>query len=64
MKRIFKSKINIVILFLSIFVTTFLVGPRNARAAEKSTFWVEYVDVGQGDCALIQCDGHYMMIDG
>ena len=64
MKRIFKSKINIVILFLSIFVTTFLVGPRDARAAEKSTFWVEYVDVGQGDCALIQCDGHYMMIDG
>ncbi len=34
-------------------------------AVEKdSTFWVEYIDVGQGDSALIQCDGHYMMIDG
>lgn len=29
-----------------------------------SPFWVEYIDVGQGDAALIACDGHYMMIDG
>ena len=29
-----------------------------------SSFWVEFVDVGQGDCALIRCDGHYMLIDG
>ena len=34
-----------------------------AQQPEKS-FWVEYIDVGQGDCALIQCDGYYMMIDG
>ena len=64
MKRIFKSKKNIVIFFLSIIVTTFLVGIKDARAAEKSSFWVEFIDVGQGDCALVQCDGHYMMIDG
>ena len=64
MKRIFKSKKNIVIFFLSIIVTTFLVGIKDARAAEKSSFWVEYIDVGQGDCALVQCDGHYMIIDG
>lgn len=30
----------------------------------ESSFWVEFIDVGQGDCALIECDGHYMMIDG
>ena len=28
------------------------------------SFWIKFIDVGQGDSALIQCDGHYMMIDG
>ena len=64
MKRIFKSKINIVIFFLCIFASIFFVSTNITRAAEKSTFWVEFIDVGQGDCALVQCDGHYMMIDG
>ncbi len=42
----------------------------NAQASEEpatdieSTFWVKYIDVGQGDAALVQCDGHYMLIDG
>ena len=30
----------------------------------NSPFWVKYIDVGQGDAAIVQCDGHYMMIDG
>ncbi len=25
---------------------------------------VEFIDVGQGDSALVECDGHYMLIDG
>ena len=29
-----------------------------------SDFYVTYLDVGQGDAALVQCDGHYMLIDG
>lgn len=36
---------------------------RRVEAAESS-FWIEFIDVGQGDAALIQCDGHYMLIDG
>lgn len=32
--------------------------------AEESSFWIEFIDVGQGDAALVQCDGHYMLIDG
>ena len=24
---------------------------------------IHYIDVGQGDCTLITCDGHYMLID-
>lgn len=34
------------------------------QTENEGSFWVEYIDVGQGDSALIQCDGHYMLIDG
>ena len=30
----------------------------------NSTFTVRFIDVGQADAALIECDGHYMLIDG
>lgn len=29
-----------------------------------SSFSIHYIDVGQADAALVECDGHYMMIDG
>lgn len=28
------------------------------------SFSIRFIDVGQGDSALIECDGHYMLIDG
>ena len=31
---------------------------------QDSTFEVHYLDVGQGDCSLVLCDGHAMLIDG
>ena len=27
-------------------------------------FSIHFIDVGQGDAALVQCEGHYMLIDG
>ena len=30
----------------------------------SSTFEIRFIDVGQGDSALVECDGHYMLIDG
>lgn len=31
---------------------------------KESTFSIQFIDVGQGDSALVECDGHYMLIDG
>lgn len=31
---------------------------------DKSSFSIQFIDVGQGDSALVECDGHYMLIDG
>ncbi len=32
--------------------------------ADGSSFSIQFIDVGQADAALIQCDGQYMLIDG
>lgn len=29
-----------------------------------STFNIQFIDVGQADAAFVECDGHYMLIDG
>ena len=34
-----------------------------AKPAEKSQLTVTFMDIGQGDAALLECDGEYMMID-
>ena len=34
------------------------------HVGEGSTFSIHFFDVGEGDSALIECDGHYMLIDG
>ena len=31
---------------------------------EVSSFSIHFIDVGQADSALVECDGHYMLIDG
>ena len=35
-----------------------------SKENEDSTFSIQFIDVGQGDSALVECDGHYMLIDG
>lgn len=32
-------------------------------AVSLADLWAEFVDVGAGDCILIGCDGHFMVID-
>lgn len=36
----------------------------SSNPAPGGSFTVQYLDVGQGDSELVQCDGHYMLIDG
>lgn len=38
--------------------------PPSAPAAPRSTLTARFIDVGQGDAVLIECDGHFMLIDG
>lgn len=33
-------------------------------SSSSSTFNIQFIDVGQGDAALVECDGRYMLIDG
>ncbi len=35
-----------------------------SKTGSNSTFNIQFIDVGQGDAALVECDGHYMLIDG
>lgn len=35
-----------------------------SKANPATTFSICFIDVGQGDSALIECDGHYMLLDG
>lgn len=32
--------------------------------SSNSTFSIHFIDVGQADAALVECDGHFMLIDG
>ena len=31
---------------------------------DKSDFSITFIDVGQGDCILVSCNNHYMLVDG
>lgn len=39
-------------------------GGSSIALPEESTFSIKFIDVGQADAALVECDGHYLLIDG
>ena len=38
--------------------------PSTQVILDESSFSIHFIDVGQADAALVECDGHYMLIDG
>lgn len=66
MKRVLRSLL-IIILIAAMVTGIIPCGCSEAKIENEmpeSTFWIKFIDVKQGDAALIQCDGHYMLIDG
>lgn len=43
---------------------TTLLSEEKISISENSSFSIHFIDVGQADAALIECDSHYMLIDG
>lgn len=65
-----KKKLLALLLVLGIFLcgceVAYVPAPATTPAPSVSgeTLTVHYIDVGQADCALLECGGEYMLIDG
>lgn len=61
-KKLIAGILTLVIAACSYVVTEYLREEPPAVTGEGLT--VQYIDVGQADCALLECDGQFMLIDG
>ena len=61
-KKLIAGILTLVIAACSYVVTEYLREDTPAVTGEGLT--VQYIDVGQADCALLECDGEFMLIDG
>jgi len=53
-----------ILAFILLLATLVCLSACSKTTPEDSTFSIQFIDVGQGDSALVECDGHYMLIDG
>ena len=51
------------LLCCSVLIHTFC-GTAHCEPARQTGLTVDFIDVGQGDAALVSCDGYHMLIDG
>ena len=58
MKRRIYSIIFVILLILSLYACS------DSIPGRTSTFSIQFINVGQGDSALVECDGRFMLIDG
>lgn len=63
MKR-YTKLISLILAVLIVGVALLTRNCQSTPAPQDSSFSVLFLDVGQADAALVQCDGHYMLIDG
>ena len=60
-KKLLTGILALVIAACSYVVTEYL---QEKPAVSGDGLIVQFIDVGQADCALLQCDGQFMLIDG
>ena len=60
-KKLIAGILTLVILACSYVVTEYL---QEETAVSGDGLTVEFIDVGQADCSLLECDGQYLLIDG
>ncbi len=66
-KRINRLIQRFLVFFLTLVILTSVTAAKTAifaSSTNQNSFQIDFIDVGQGDAALIQCDGHYMLVDG
>lgn len=59
-----RRKILICTLILSLILALSGCNHNSSGNSDWPPFSIHFLDVGQGDAALVQCDGHFMLIDG
>lgn len=59
-----KFKIFICLLLLLLLINHLLPAQEPQVPADSTGLTIHFLDVGQADCALLACDGNYMLIDG
>ena len=60
-----KKTLRKILLPLALLLVVLISACAATGAVDKnSTFSILFLDVGPGDAALVECDGHYMLIDG
>jgi len=62
MKKLYRRILPIVFLF-TVLISGFSYTQTTSSAAGPNKMEVHFIDVGQGDAALITCGGHAMLID-
>ena len=58
------SALVILSLFLMLYLESYEIEQRASLSEDSAGLAVHYLDVGQADCILLQCDGANMLIDG
>lgn len=66
-KRINRLIQRFLVFFLTLVILTPVTAAKTAifaSSTSQNSFQIDFIDVGQGDAALMQCDGHFMLVDG
>ena len=64
MKKLLALLLTLSLLLAGCTISVSVVPPSDTGITEGEEFLIHYIDVGQADCALIECGDRFMLIDG